>query len=371
MFRRWLTTRVGAPVNESKRESIKPTRILFKSDWPDNVPVLKAGETLTFQGGEHRTDYPTTEIIDANGQRTIVETPGLPAAVAFAAAEVVYDDLNASADDQLWTNKWTARMAQVLDARSVSLSTVDFPSELQPASKRTRVKEGKYVFSELPASLQKRVRYDPLNGKLEMSGLLNDKEIGDRTLTAAPPAVYILEPNIMTDEEKGDLLKLSTNAKWTEAVNALYQLTRNPSALQGQGYLVGLEPKVKRDMNGNALTQTNAAGEVSYQRDSAKPWPVRAFGPGLALLPNAGFLDPSGNLPAISYVTVAENNDPSMGGSPITLHIIQVKRDERYRGAIKTVLSDNVFDENVVLRHTGDFGAHANELQVRVVVSAR
>jgi hypothetical protein len=35
---------------------------------------------------------------------------------------------------------------------------------------------------------------------------------------------------------------------------------------------------------------------------------------------------------------------------------------ERYRGAIKTVLSDNVFDENVVLRHTGDFGANAEDL---------
>jgi hypothetical protein len=59
---------------------------------------------------------------------------------------------------------------------------------------------------------------------------------------------------------------------------------------------------------------------------------------------------------------VAENNDPSMGGSPVTLHVIQVDRRERYRGAIKTVLSDNVFDENLVLRHTGDFGVNADDL---------
>ena len=50
--------------------------------------------------------------------------------------------------------------------------------------------QGKFVFGELPASLQNRVRYDPLAGKLEIFGLLNDKEIGDSTLTAAPPAVW-------------------------------------------------------------------------------------------------------------------------------------------------------------------------------------
>jgi len=67
-------------------------------------------------------------------------------------------------------------------------------------------------------------------------------------------------------------------------------------------------------------------------------------------------------LPEESWVTVAENNDPSMGGSPVTLHIIKVDQRERYRGAIKTVLSDNVFDENVVLRHTGEFGGNAGDL---------
>jgi len=64
------------------------------------------------------------------------------------------------------------------------------------------VKQGKYIFNELPASLQKRLRYDPLAlravanadgttsqvpGVLEFFGLLNDKDIGDATLTAPPP----------------------------------------------------------------------------------------------------------------------------------------------------------------------------------------
>ena len=36
----------------------------------------------------------------------------------------------------------------------------------------------------------------------------------------------------------------------------------------------------------------------------------------------------------IGYITVAENNNPALGGSPVVLHVIKVDRSERYRGAI-------------------------------------
>lgn len=394
------------------REDITPTKVLFKSDWPAVAPILKAGETLTFAGGEYRADpgHATTPVVDETGAVRNVETPGLPGVVAFATAEVVFDSLNPLATTAGWTARWTARIAQVLDRRAVPLALADFPPDLQPATRRTRAKEGKYIFTELPASLQKRVRYDPLLGKLEMIGLLNDKEIGDRTLTAAPPAVYILEPNILTREEEERLLALSGETKWVTAVAQLARLTRNPGFVDSDsatlpaandpeyrskleqfwtayyrqvgdlpvggevppivplfdidtGYLVGLEPKVLRDGTGRAVTIEDPAvpglrRPVSDPRQAA---PVRAFGPGLALVPNPDFLDPEMDFPE-SWVVVAENNDPSLGGSPITLHVIKVVQEERYRGAIKTVVSDNVFDENLVLRHTGDFGANADAL---------
>lgn len=394
----------------SLQPDITPTKILFKSDWPEVAPILKAGETLTFAGGEFRADHPTTVTLNASGEAQNVETPGLPGVLAFATAEVVFDSLNPLATTAGWTELWTARVAQVLDRRSVPLALADFPPDLQPATRRTRAKEGKYVFSELPASLQNRVRYDPLLGKLEMIGLVNDKEIGDRTLTASPPAVYILEPNILTRDEEERLLALSGEAKWVEAVAKLARLSRNPSSVDSDnatlpaasdaeyrskleefwtayyrtvgelppggevppiipifdtdtGYLVGLEPKVLRDSTGVPITIEDPAvpglrRPVSDPRQAA---PVRAFGPGLALLPNPDFLNPQLDFPE-SWVVVAENNDPSLGGSPITLHVIKVVQDERYRGAIKTVASDNVFDENLVLRHTGDFGANADAL---------
>ena len=425
-------------VSASVESSNRPTQVLYKSDWPDNPAVLKSGETLTFSGGEYHSDHPLRPVVGIDGEIEMAETPGLPGILAFASAEVVFDSLNPKAVSSQWKDKWTARVAQVLDQRSVPLSTVDFPAELQPATKRTRVKKGMYVFNDLPASLQKRVSYDPLSGQLRVIGLVNDKEIGDRTLTAAPPAVFILEPNIITAEEATKLAALSQSQKWVDAVASLVKLTRNPSLLAStntklpnlgasdyqtklekfwrhyyfgvlpsdsssfpglsdfptvaglsatapvptpisiadadSGYLVGLDARIVKDGNDRVVTVTEVEGAVDpanppkqFPRtvlDPKNPAPARAFGPGLALLPNPDFLDPKANpaLPDISWVTVVENNDSSLGGSPITLHVIQVDRRERYRGAIKTVVSDNVFDENLVLRHTGDFGASADQL---------
>jgi hypothetical protein len=400
----------GTVVTESSVAFVnnRPVKVLYKSEWPANPPVLKAGETLTFQGGEYHADVPTATI-----EGKVVETQGLPAVVAFASAEVIFDSLNPLAEPAKWNdaNSWTARIAQVLDVRSVPMSLAEFPADLQPATKKSRVKQGKYIFNDLPASLQKRFRFDPLAGKLEMIGVLNDKEIGDRTLTAAPPAVYILEPNVITTEEETELRKLTTDGNWQTAITELVKLSRNPSLIDTDhsglsapgssdyrakleafwnayylkigalsagalvplpvsiadadgGFLVGLEPKVLRDGNDAVVTIPDPAIE-GLQRivsDPRIPVPARAFGPGLALIPNGNFLDPSAGFPDVSWVSVVENNDPSLGGSPITIHVIKVDRTQRYRGAIKTVLSENVFDENLVLRHQGDFGAHADDL---------
>jgi hypothetical protein len=236
----------GSLVTAAVETNAWPNRILYKSDWPQVAPVLKAGETLTFAGGEYRQDHPTMPVLDDNGQLQTVPTPGLPGVLAFAVGEVVFDALNPRAETPLLTNSWTVRMGQVLDVRTETLPIGDFPTPLLPASGRTRVSGGKYVFNDLPASLQKRFRYDPLaqsvdpvtgltvSGRLEISGLLNDKDIGDPALTAPPPAVYVLEPNILTPGDRDDLLGLAadTDAAWRGAVLALYEKSRNPAELQ-------------------------------------------------------------------------------------------------------------------------------------------
>ena len=348
-------------------DKLKPTRILYFSEWPRIAPTLKAGETLTYSGGENRADNPTSIVPtkDKLGVETI-QTPGLPAVVAFAVGEVIFDELNPDNNTAKLMTDWTVRIAQVMETRRVSLSAQQYPDVLQPANGKVRQYQGKYIFKDLPASLQKRVRYDPVTQELELRGVLNDKTIDDATLTASPAAVYALEPNILTDEDVMNLKALAEDADWVGAVDSLLTLSLNPnglrgSAYEGNKYSVGLQPKITRDEFGIAVTyMTN--GFLTVRNDVTVAENARAFGTGLAVIPNGNFLDPTSSYPDECWVTIAENNDPSMGGSPVALHVIKVDRNKRYRGSIKVVLSDNVFDENVVLRHTGDFGANGDDL---------
>lgn len=64
--------------------------------------------------------------------------------------------------------------------------------------------------------------------------------------------------------------------------------------------------------------------------------------------------NPPAHAPAQRYVVVAENNDSSLGGLPVGLHVIRVD-DSLARGALAVIQADNVLDERVTLRHTADF----------------
>jgi Concanavalin A-like lectin/glucanases superfamily/Cadherin-like domain/Bacterial Ig domain len=55
------------------------------------------------------------------------------------------------------------------------------------------------------------------------------------------------------------------------------------------------------------------------------------------------------------YITLAENNDPTLGGLPVTLRVIRVD-DGPFLGDLKVMPGDNVFDERLTLRHSSDFG---------------
>ncbi len=335
---------------------VLPTRaVQYTATWPDKLPILKVGETLTFAGGEYKADNPGPE------------QPGLPGVVGWASGEVIYDSLNPRMDDQRAFTYYTARLISPLEERSVTLTEANANSLtelIQPATGVTRVMGTRWQFTKLPASLGKRVFYDPLNRRLGMKGFLNDKTLGDSTLTATPPPVYVLEPNILTPNEYDTLRKLVPLPAWRGAVDTLYAQSRNPANLRRVGgsdfdaaaYYVGLENDVVRDANGDKVRDTN--GLTTPIPNTAAP--QAGLGPGLALVPGPYALDPDSHFHH-GYVTLVENNNPDVGG-PISLFIVKVSKEYRYRGAIKTVLSDNVFDEQITLRHSGDFGGNVDDL---------
>jgi len=336
----------------------KAIQVTYSVVWPDNVPVLKAGETLTFPGGEYRADH--------------TEYPGLSGILGWATGQVVYDSLNPALQSDDLFNHYLVRLIPALIERQVDLPIDQFPEDLKPASNRVEVVMNNWYFKELHAGLKKRIYYDSSAQKLCMRGYVNDKTIGDDTLTASPGAIYVLQPNILTDREVKAIKAIEgADNTFKAAVDQLFEMTNNPSQFNNKDYSVGL------DMYKNCLDHMIASypKQEKYLKDMFDAWlgagiaddriiPQISYGPGLAVVPNGALLDP--NNPTFSnfssgYITLAQNNHPDMGALPVSLQIIKVVKD-KVRGAIKTVYSDNVFDEKITLRHSADFGGNPDDL---------
>ncbi|KPA17217.1 conserved hypothetical protein, secreted [Candidatus Magnetomorum sp. HK-1] len=338
----------------------KATQVTYDVYWPDEVSILKAGESITFPGGENRAE-------NNNAQ-------GLPAVLAWASGQIVYDSLNPLMNSNDLLENYMARLVPVLLERKVAFPIASFPEDLQPASKRVEVIMNRWYFKELHAGLKKRIYYDPTTQELVICGFVNDKTLGDSTLTASPPSIYILQPNILTDRELATIQGIEgADNTFNAKVQELYQLSRNPKKLSDIDYGVGLElyKNCVTGMLENHIKQEKLINDMFYAwlgsdiaNQNNRIIPQIALGPGLAVVPNGGLLDPNNttfNNFKEGYITLAENNHPDLGALPISLHIIKIVK-EKVRGAVKTVFSDNVFDEKITLRHSADFGANPNDL---------
>ncbi|MCC6232162.1 MAG: hypothetical protein IT580_05930, partial [Verrucomicrobiales bacterium] len=262
-----------------------PTRwrsapVRFNTAWPTNAPVLKVGETLTYAGGEYAADHP--------------ESPGLPGILGWAAGEVVFDSMNASMSTTglvNHVNRFVARVISPLEERLVALPAASLPDALKPGSPDVRVEGDRWFFTKLSPSLQKRVFFQPLAklrpsdapGVLGLRGYVNDRTLGASDLTASPPPVYVLEPNILTATERSQVRDLASGSvAWTAAVTALADLSRNPTGVDADrdhhpdtGWLAGLQPEIVYDDEG-----ANPVADVE------RAAPLRGLGPGLALVTN-------------------------------------------------------------------------------------
>lgn len=196
---------------------LAPVQVVYHSFWRSDYPKLKRGETLTYQGGEYYNEHPGV--------------PGLPALVAMGAAEVVYDSATPEMiiTDGALTN-YSARVIRPLDRHEAPLTTAEITAAgFSPASPTLFVIGERWYFSDLPGSLQRRLYYNSLTETLVFRGYLNDKESGDSDLTAGPDALNILEPNVMTKDERTRVKALSSDTAWTDAIDELYLQSQNPN----------------------------------------------------------------------------------------------------------------------------------------------
>ncbi|MBI5846802.1 MAG: LamG domain-containing protein, partial [Nitrospirae bacterium] len=322
----------------------QPIGVSYSISWPADVPVLHVGETL------------------------LTAKRGLPDIVNQAGIKVVYDELDPNVEDP---NNSLVQLIDPLSPRELLLDDgngiwVNLPSEIS-----TSEDSGQLIFNDLPFHLMVRFYYNPLTRKLGFKGYFDNTGMGD-------PLLLI---NVMSASELDELLALSDDEDYVRTVKALFNLTRNPQKLRLQN-ASGVRPVAPQSVdltNWENLDSTakrtllqsmpSLIGLQDFQYDTEKqkmtdlngnflsdgvPERLEALGGGFALT--------AGAAAGTGFVTLAFNDDASLGSLPVSLQIIRVDCAP-YQGQIQVVQSDIIFDEKLVLRHSGDFGGRPENFE--------
>lgn len=198
------------------------------------------------------------------------------------------------------TNRIGDSVVLIDPTREYSVTLDQLPADLPNASEG-----GKYFFTTFPPQLRQRIWWDPVNHLLKFKGQLIQPVAGE----------YYLFLNVLTERERSALVALTKDGPFLAALNAL--------AAKVAGVMV-VPPNVPFDH----LALTAGVGRGT------------------------------------GYVTLAFNNSTNLNQppDPISLAVIQVSTN-LYKGELKVIPSDNPFDEQLTLRHSGDFAGKADEYQ--------
>ncbi len=353
-----------------------PIDVRYDIEWPPDVPVLLVGETL------------------------LSSKRGLPEILNQAAVEIVFDEL----EEQLLvleSYEPDKRLAQIIDPttpRSVFLDEIpaDIATSTDPETGKIIPTGSADGTIKLPSHIRSRVEYDFLNTLLAFKGEVDETGTGDPLVLlnvmsgVERQRLKQLDGGDGTEEEDSEetCLDVDDGCTWDQAVEALYRLSRNPNQLDlldpdtctvesqskfgGQvniplitctgepdgeiddGLLVGFQDLLTLEYDAEGFPEFSDGAD-----GLADPQQVVGFPPALT----AGFASGTG------YVTLAFNNDASLTPLPVTLEVIRVDcleyQDDAgdtvastYQGQLQIIESDNVFDEQLTLRHSGDFGGN-------------
>ncbi|QKK02869.1 MAG: hypothetical protein HND55_09570 [Pseudomonadota bacterium] len=345
------------PVDQGGTESPNdPLPVNYTFTWPSEPPQLIPGETL------------------------LKQKRGLPNIFQQDAVEVVFDEFReameagggAEPEDSL------VQLIDPLTPRFVYLENLSgLASDLDPESGWRVITGSADGLLKLPVSIRERLRYDPLNKRLIFSGVFDDTIAGEPLLLLNVMSFREAEQLKILDGSAHDAAE-DTSAtcsdpaepcEWAEAVETLLRLTRNPNGIE--------QVCVDSDIN-----------EDSGERECVLPRPVDrgellvAFtdpaGDGLLQPFQAVGVQPAltaGATQSVGWVTLAFNNDPTLDPAPVSVQIIRVDClveplppeppdiFSSYQGQLNVILPDNIFDEQLTLRHSGDFGGNPDALE--------
>ena len=281
--------------------------VAYTPTWPTAVPSLRIAETLT------------------------LAKFGLPDVRNQKSAEVLYQQSIAKGG----TTKSSVTLHDPTRYKVTPLNDVGLAA--LPDTLKTSVYQGKTYFQGLPPHLQSRFFFDSLasaKGSLILKGEFHDEIAGED----------YLDLNVLSANDMAALKALAVNeeapikAKWESAIDSLETpvetFVENPS--KRGSYTVSTDP---------ALTYLAGATALATMPDSDSArdsYALTATGRGEG------------------YATLlfgdGENPDLTPPGDPPVMQIIKVV-PELYNGDMKVRLSTNPLDEQVSIRHSGDFAA--------------
>ncbi|MEM7479611.1 MAG: hypothetical protein AAF481_00435 [Acidobacteriota bacterium] len=374
-----------------------PVDTLYNISWPSDPPVLLVGETLA----EPKF--------------------GLPDIINQAGVKIVYDELQ---ENQLASGEYDpfntlARIIDPLSARSVMIDDLptSIATEIDTATGQTEIVSNAEGTIRLPFSIRSRIIYDGLNNELKWKGIFDTAGTGEDLLMLN--VLTDRERSLLKTLDGGDGTEAEDSTKtcedlddactWDESIEALYRLSRNPNqfeiinpdecnteeletaveqvcvlfenianplcdnpdilatileqyvvcsevppTLDTERLLIGLQDEKGITVENGRLVETEGADGI--------PEPVEVAGIPVAL--SAGAARGTG------YLTLAFNEEASLSPLPVDLQVIRVDclevattppTQSTYQGELDVIFPDNVFDEQLTLRHSGDFMGRSSD----------
>lgn len=301
----------------------KPIDYVYTPVWPKTAPVLPIGDSL------QTAKY------------------GLPNIANQTSISILHDQ------GFFQKRESSVELVDALAERRVSLAEI-------PAEIETEMVNGRGTFPTLPFHLNKRLSYDAARLELVFAGYQDKAGI-----------IPMLLPNVMSGAEKAELVQKGTpltddQDAWNEAINALYNLSRDPDEI---GKKLTLSNGVVNSLPYGAKgTTVGACGDADDDDDNYDCRLWLSFVDNTAsgtmdLLPRTlsggvpgGKVLSAGRATSSGYVVLAFNDDPGIvTGDPVSLKVIRVNNGP-VSPQIKAMESTNPFDESLTLRLTNDFG---------------
>ena len=307
---------VAADTNENKVSGLATT-LTYYPKWPDDAIF-----------GEQAATLPELQ----TAQTLTLPTSGLPQVRGQTSAQVAYQQSIANTVANLGTTLASVVLSDPTRRKTYALGAGGLATI--PASVLTTQSSGRTYFQGLPPDLQNRFYFDPnlgTSGALVLIGEFIDVPAGEDYLNLN--ALSVAEVSLV--EDLCPASDSSNRSEWEIAIDSLVTQLETFSE----------------------STTVPGAYVVDASKDS------RSLGP--LLLPNIEDPDTAVDSYALSstgggtgYVTLVFGNGEAFTdtGDPVVMQIIKVSPD-LYPGDLKVLLSSNPLDEQVTLRHSGDYGA--------------